>query len=306
MSFRFFIIFNLLLIFFCLNDLYAQKNKILFKIDNEIITSIDLLEEIKYLTALNVELENSKNEVVYEIAKKSLIRHKIKELEILEKLENYQIEQNILNNIMLNQFRKININTKLELENYLKNNKIDIEHIKNRIKIEILWNEFIYAKFSSKIKIDKNKIEQELQNKKKENEFLLSEILFDISTDESLENKFKQIQKIIDNEGFSKAALAYSVSSSSDSGGNIGWIRETTLNKNIKNQLKNIKIGNYTRPIVIPGGFLILKIENKKEIEINLQEAIKKVYKEKINEQLNQFSTIYYNKVKKNKSINEF
>ena len=97
-------------------------------------------------------------------------------------------------------------------------------------------------------------------------------------------------------------------SSSSDNAGDLGWIRETTLNNKIKNSLKNIQIGKYTQPIVIPGGFLILKIEDikKVEIEINLEEAIEKVYKKKVNEQLNQYSTIYYNKVKKNISINEF
>ena len=308
MKFKFFIALSVFIIFFCFNNLYAKKNKILFKIDNEIITSVDLLEEIKYLTSLNVELENSKKEVVYEIAKNSLIRHKIKELEISNKLENYQIDQNILNNILLDQFRKLNISTNLELKNYFKKNNIDIEHIKNRIKIEILWNEFIFAKFSNKIKIDKNKIKQELQNKKYENEFLLSEILFNVSENENLENKFGQIKKKIESEGFSKAALTYSVSSSSDNAGDLGWIRETALNNKIKNNLKNIQIGKYTQPIVIPGGFLILKIEDikKVEIEINLEEAIEKVYKKKVNEQLNQYSTIYYNKVKKNISINEF
>ena len=208
----------------------------------------------------------------------------------------------------LDQFRKLNISTNLELKNYFKKNNINIEHIKNRIKIEILWNEFIFAKFSNKIKIDKNKIKQELQNKKYENEFLLSEILFNVSENENLENKFGQIKKKIESEGFSKAALTYSVSSSSDNAGDLGWIRETTLNNKIKNSLKNIQIGKYTQPIVIPGGFLILKIEDikKVEIEINLEEAIEKVYKKKVNEQLNQYSTIYYNKVKKNISINEF
>ena len=308
MKFKFFIALSVFIIFFCFNNLHAKKNKILFKIDNEIITSVDLLEEIKYLTSLNVELENSKKEVMYEIAKNSLIRHKIKELEISNKLENYQIDQNILNNILLDQFRKLNISTNLELKNYFKKNNINIEHIKNRIKIEILWNEFIFAKFSNKIKIDKNKIKQELQNKKYENEFLLSEILFNVSENENLENKFSQIKKKIESEGFAKAALTYSVSSSSSNAGDLGWIRETTLNNKIKNSLKNIQIGKYTQPIVIPGGFLILKIEDikKVEIEINLEEAIEKVYKKKVNEQLNQYSTIYYNKVKKNISINEF
>ena len=132
--------------------------------------------------------------------------------------------------------------------------------------------------------------------------------MFDISENENLKNKFDQIKKIINNEGFSKAALSFSISNSSDEGGNLGWIRETALNKKIFNQLKNIQIGNHTKPIVVPGGFLILKIEDKKEIEfeVDLEKNIKKIYKKKVNEQLNQYSAIYYNKVKKDIYINEF
>ena len=73
------------------------------------------------------------------------------------------------------------------------------------------------------------------------------------------------------------------------------------------NEIKNIKIGNFTNPIVIPGGFLILKIKDKRKVEkkIDLEKEMNLIVKKKTNEQLNQFSNIYFNKIKKNVLINE-
>ncbi len=291
-----------------LNNAYAQKNKILFKINNQIVTSYDLLEETKYLKALNIELENTKKEVIYEIAKKSLVRHKVKEIELLNKLEDYKIDEKVLADLLLNQFSRLNINSNNDLNIFFKEKNIDREYVTNRVKIDVLWNEFIFAKYSKKVKVDVNKIKKELKNKTKEKEFLLSEILFNLDSNESLEQKFKLIAKTIKEKGFSEAALSYSISSSSDSGGRIGWIRETTLNNKINDKLNNIEIGDHTKPLVIPGGFLILKIDNKRntEIELDLDQVVKEISQKKINEQLNQYSSIYYNKIKKNITINEF
>ena len=60
-------------------------------------------------------------------------------------------------------------------------------------------------------------------------------------------------------------------------------------------------------PIVIPGGFLILKIENTREIDVefDLEQEIQNIIKKKTNEQLNQLSNIYFNKIKKNIEVNE-
>ena len=124
---------------------------------------------------------------------------------------------------------------------------------------------------------------------------------------EKLNQKYNLIKKTISERNFSQAALLYSVSDTSKNEGKIGWIKETTINKKILNKLKNIKIGNYSKPILVPGGFLILKIEDQREIKqnINLEFELNKVIEDKKNQQLNQFSNIYYNKVKKDIFINE-
>tara|TARA_X000000368_G_scaffold161521_1_gene127286 strand:- start:2203 stop:3153 length:951 start_codon:yes stop_codon:yes gene_type:complete len=303
-------IVSIILLFFLVypNISYALKNKVLFKINNEIITSIDLLEETKYLISMNNELENANKEVIYEIAKRSLIKHKIKEIELINRLEDYKLDENILSNIILDQFKKKNIRSKEELDKFFKNKKINRNHVNERIKTEILWNELIFAKYSKQIKVDQEEIKKELKNKKKQKEFLLSEILFNVEKNEKINEKLKAIEELILKKGFSEAALTFSVSGSSDKGGRLEWIKETSLNKKIRSEINSLQIGNYTKPIVIPGGFLILKVDDIKisEIDINIDELINEISKKKFNEQLTQFSTIYFNKIKKNITVYEY
>jgi len=308
MKFNLLIIFFFIAIIFFSNDGYAKKNKILFKVNNEIITSIDLLEETKFLRAINEELENVDNSVIYEISKKSIIRNKIKEIELSKKIENANIKENDLKKILLNYFSRFNINSENELENFFNQKKINKKYIEKRITTEILWNEYIFIKYSKNIKINENQIRNELKNKKKQYKYLLSEILFNLENNENLKQKYEKIKNVIKSKGFAEAALSFSIASSSDKGGKLDWIKETSLNNKIREKIKNMNIGNHTTPIVIPGGFLILKIDDRKitEIEINIENEVKQISKKKTNEQLNQFSSIYFNKIKKNIIINEY
>ena len=157
-----------------------------------------------------------------------------------------------------------------------------------------------------KIKIDREKIMLEVSQKKNK-KYLLSEIVFNANTKEELDKKFKSILDTIKKDGFENAALIHGISDSSKDSGKIGWINETSLSPKIYDHLIKIKIGDYTDPILIPGGFLILKINDYKEekIKVNLDEEINKVINTKSNDQLKQFSNIYLNKIKKDIIINE-
>ena len=299
------IIFNLSLF---LNKVYALENKILFKVDNKIITSVDILKESKYLKIINHKLLNIKNKEIFEISKKSLIREKIKEIELLRYFDELKIEDEYLNKLIVNYFsNKININTINEFEKFFINEKINPDIIKKKIMIEILWNQLIYNKFNQRVKIDKNLIKKELSNLNKKTEYLLSEIVFNLKNEEKLDKKYEIIKKNIENKDFSQVASIYSISDSSNTGGKLGWVKESSLNQKVKKILKKTKIGDFTDPIVIPGGFLILYIEEKREIEkeYDLENEIKLIAQKKTNEQLNQFSIIYFNKIKKNININE-
>ena len=285
----------------------AVENKILFKVNNEIITSIDILTELKYLGIINKDLKKTTNNQAFEIAKRSLIREKIKEIELKKLLKEIEVEEKFLNNLLIDYFKSINIKTISEFEKFFISQDIDPNLIKKKISIEILWNQLIYSKFKQNVKIDRKSIQNELSNNVKKKEFLLSEILFNINESEKLNDKIVLLKKEIKDKGFSQTALTYSISDTSNKGGKLGWVSETIMNKKIKNEVKKIKVGNHTNPIVIPGGFLIIKIEDIREVDnsSNLNDDIEKIIEDKTNEQLNQFSNIYFNKIKKDMVINE-
>ena len=185
---------------------------------------------------------------------------------------------------------------------------IEIDDLKERLTTEVLWNELILKIYSNKLRIDIEKIKQEiLLNDKKFKSYLLSEIIFNLRSGEKIEEKFKIIENEISKTGFDNAALIYSVSDTSNSGGNLDWIKETSLNKSIKEKISNLEIGQHTKPLIISGGFLILKVRDIKEINQPLdieKELQKRIINEK-NQQLNQFSLMYYNKIKKDIKIDE-
>ena len=294
-------------IVFFFTNLWALENKILFKVDNKIITSIDIYNELKYLEIINKEFNDTSQKKAFEIAKRSLIREKIKEIELSKVFKELKVESEFLDKMIINYFKSIEINNISDFEIYFATKEINPDSIKKKISLEILWNQFIYSKFKENIKIDKELIRNDLLNKNKKKEFLLSEILFNLDKNEKLNDKIILLEREIKNNGFSKTALSYSNSDTANKGGKLGWVNETILNTKIKEKVKETKVGNFTKPIVIPGGFLILKIEDVREVEnisdLNLE--INKVVKIKTNEQLNQFSNIYFNKVKKNITINE-
>ena len=290
-----------------INYAYSQENKILIKINNKIITSLDIYNEINYLKSINDDFKKADKRQAIEIAKNSLIREKIKEIELLKVIKKISIEEKVLNNLLVRYFKRFQINSIIEFNNYFINKKINPTIIRKKISIELLWNELILQKFNGQINIDRDLIKKELLKKDKQQEFLISEILFNIGNNENLDSKFKLIKKTVQEKNFSQAALLYSISNTSNTAGRLGWIKETSLNKKIKSEIKNTKKGNLTNPIVVPGGFLILKIEDQRDVkrDQNLDNEINLIVKEKTNEQLNQFSNIFFNKAKKNIKIYE-
>ena len=302
------IIFSLFIYFiFCINLCLALENKILVKVNNEIITTVDLLNEIKYLNSINKNFKDFKKEEIYIISKKSLIREKIKEIELLKYFKEIEIKEEFFNDLINDHIKRLQFSSIEEFKNHLKNNDVKFNVIKKKITVEILWNRLIFNKFSKNVKIDKKQIENELNETNIKKELLLSEIFFTVENNENLIDKYKLIAKTINEKNFNKAASIYSISDTSKSGGKLGWIPMPGLNEKIKKELLKIKIGNFTKPIVVPGGFLIIKINDvrKPENKIDIKKEIQSVANRKTNEQLNQFSVIYFNKVKKNIKISE-
>jgi len=287
----------------------AKENKILLSINKEIITTVDVLNEINYLRLLNKEIRNLDNKTLIEIAKNSLIKNTIKKIELQKNIKEIKLNEQYLDKLITNMYSKLGLKNEKDFEARLKENNINIEEIREKISIEVIWNQLIYKKFIKQVKIDKEKIKDSLTKKniQYQKKYLLSEIVFDIKENENLNDKTKLIKDNIKKNGFKNTALLFSIADTSKLGGSLGWINENSISEKIKQELLNLKIGQQTDTILIPGGFLVLNIDNisKEKKEINFEEELNKIINDKTNEQLSQFSNIYFNKVQKNITINE-
>ena len=302
---QFFLIFMLLFPNF--TNLHAIENKIEFKVNNEIITTIDIIKELNFLAALNPEILKLEKDKIFEVSKNSIIKEKIKIIEILKFTQKIELKDEHLKKLIKNSYMKINLKSEDEFLKHLSKYNLELDDFKNKIAVEALWNNIIYSKFNSKVKVDINKIKNEIINNKNNKiiSFNLSEIIFNVGENQILDVKFEQIKKDINQNGFGNAAMIHSVSENANSGGKIGWINQNSINQKLNEKIKNLDIGDFTLPMVIPGGFLIIRLNDIKEVdkEINLDDEIKKQITIKTNQQLNQFSNLYYNKIKKDVKI---
>jgi peptidyl-prolyl cis-trans isomerase SurA len=166
-------------------------------------------------------------------------------------------------------------------------------------------------KFGNRIKINeleiKNEIKKNILDGKEQNSYSISEILFTAENYEKLQKKYKSIEKSILEIGFMNTANIHSVSNTAKLGGKVGWISDSQLNETIKKEIINLKIGEYTKPVTIPGGFLIVKLNDikKEEINLNFNEEFNKKINSERNSQLQNFSEIHFKKIKKNSTISE-
>ena len=284
----------------------ALENKILIKLNNEIITTVDIAKEISYLKAFNSNIKKLDNKKIIEIAKNSIIKERIQKIEIFKFTKTLSIDRQYLDKMIETTYLKIGLNSLDQFVNHLNYHDINMQMVEDKLTLDAYWKQIIYNKYKNKIKIDKDKILTEISDKK--NKFYnISEIMFSVEKDENLKKKYNLIKKSIDKNGFENSALIYSISESSKNGGNLGWINESAISKKIEAKLSLLKIGEITKPLIIPGGFLIIKINNLKEenVEVDINKELEKVVDIKVNEQLNQFSNLYINKIKKNIIINE-
>ena len=287
-----------------IQNLTAFENKILFKIDNEIITTIDIYEEIKFLKVFNPEINSLSDVELFEISKNSLIKDKIKKIEIMKFVRELKVDDKFLLKLVERKYSRLNINSIKNFEKYLKKENLNIEIVKEKFIIELMWNDLIYQKFIKKVVINKERIKNEIsQNsqKKFQKEFLLSEIVFNVANKDEFNNKYQKILLDIEKVGFKKTALIHSNSDTATNGGLIGWVKEVNLNKSLKKVISELKPGQFSKPVRTSSGFIIIKIDEEKEYvsKFNLADKIDEITRFKTNEQLNQFSNMYLNKLKK-------
>ena len=278
-------------------------------INDKIITNLDIEKESEYLKIFNPNLNNLEKKKILDLAKNSLINEIIKKAEINKKI-NFNDENPFVDDYLKNIYTRLNYTDEKEFEIFLKEKKIySLNEIKEKIKIEVLWNELIYLKYNNLVKIDKAEISSKINKLSNETktEYLLSEIVFEKKKEDELQSLINKINLSIKEIGFNNTANIYSISDSAKFGGKIGWISQNNLSEQIFNKLNEKSKGDFTDIINIGNNYLILKIEDIKEITIAVDknEETKKMIKFETNKQLNQFSRIFFNKARLNYSINE-
>ena len=290
---------------------YSDTIEIKVKINDQIITNLDIENEKKYLLFLNpklIELERSK---VEDLARNSLITEIIKKIE-LEKFFNFTKNDQLLNKIEKQLIKKRNISSVEDFKKILKEKDLNYFIVKEKLLIETLWNKLIYDKYKDNVVINKKELREniiiEFNNKKKKFSYNLSEIVISKDISVSFNKKLLEINKSIEKVGFENTATIYSISSSSKNGGLIGWINEIQISKKINEKIRQLEVNQITEPIEIQNGYILIKVNNKKQIQqdINIDNELDKLINKEMNSQLSNFSTIFYKKLKKNIEINEY
>ena len=291
------------------NKVNSIESKIIHKIENEIITNIDIKNQFKYLVALNNSLKELDKNQILNIANESIIREKVKKIEISKNFTEKSLSEEYLDFQIKKTYSRLNLNSTDEFQLYLKDYNLVLEDIIKKISIDTLWNELIIKKYADQVVINREKIQKEISNNTniQSKEYFLAEIVSDIKNKEEINIKYKKIIKSINEIGFENSASIYSFSDTAKVGGDIGWVNENSLNNKIKKKIKNLKIGDVSEPIILSNGILILQIKDTKitKIKTDMNVELKKAINYERNRQLNQFSKIYYNKVKKNLEFDE-
>ena len=304
---------RIILFFFFINistNLVNANIEIKYKINNDIITNTDIDNEKNYLLFIRPSLKSLPNKEIIKISENSLIREIIKKNELNEVFDVNEADKYI-NKVKKNLYRFTNVNNENDLKKLLKRNNIEYENVIEKMKYESLWNELIFRKFNSLVKLNKNKLRSDLEIKIKNNkkyEYNLSELLFELNKTEKFYKTYEDIIDYVKLNNFKSAAFKYSIANSSKSGGEIGWVKETLLSKDLNNKLKKLKKNEITEPIKYPNGYLILKINDKREMKqiVNFDEEFKDLVNFEKNKQLNQFSILFYKKLKQNSKINAY
>ena len=293
-----------------LNTLAKSENKVflLYKVNNAIITNIDIEYEKKYLIALNNQLNELNNQKMNSIAINSLIREKIK---IIELTKYYKLGQKnpSLKKVLAQFYKKLGFKNGIEFKNYINKYDLKITDVEKKIEIESTWNQFIYAKFKKRVFIDKEKLKKKIKNKKINNKsFLLSEIIFKNEKEIFQKKKIANIKRNIKEIGCGNTANLYSIADSNKLAGKIGWVDEKFLSQEIVLKIRKLKIGENTQPINVGANSIILKIEDVRinKTQINLQEELDRLIIFETNKQLDKFSLIHFNRIKLETTINEY
>jgi len=303
-------IINFIFIFFFLfqtSKVYSNiNNSIIISVGNLPITYLDLVKEMKLVSILsNNKIDDSNKEQIKNIAIQSLIKRKIKEIEVTKyNVKNYS--KNDLENLISKTAAAIGTD-KNGLKKLMERSKVDFERIKKKFEIDLKWNTLIFDLYKNKVSLNmseiEDKINSEMEDLKPNRDLLLSEIEINLPKDEVRVT----INKIMDNikkEGFENTAKKFSISESATYGGNIGWINEKNLSKKIYENIKNLKVEEISKPIFTESTIVIIKKNGEKVYEKNIKDIKDKIVRMEKEKKLQMFSNAHYSKLERTTQIN--
>ena len=304
-----FIFYKIFIIFFLILPLIASNNfKIITKVGNEIITSYELENKIKTTLFLaGEELNQSNISKIKNLSLRSLIDNRLKKEEI-KKYKYKKINERRISNYLENLAKKFNLPVK-DLENFFNNNGLEFNLFLEEIKTEFQWQSLIYQIYGKKINIDDKEITNELNRVVLDQKLIIEYDLSEIETKVLKESELKEIIDHINDYNFEKAAQKYSVSTSSINGGSIGWVSSESLSGNILKLLKDLKVGEYTKPLKRNDSFFIFYLNDKRKILNFDKDNLEKLKKSIIDKKTNDLLTIYSNNhlsIKRNKTLIDY
>ena len=303
-------ILNYLFIIFFLfqfSNVFSKiSNSIVITVGNLPITYLDLVKEMRLIAIVsNNKIENSNKEQIKNIAAKSLIKRKIKEIEI----EKYSIKNYNKNDLkkLISQ-TSINLGTNEDgLKKIMNLNNLDFKYLEHKYEVDLKWNSLIFELYKNKVVLNMGEVEEILNNTVKNTvsrkDFLLSEIEINLPNNE-MQLVIKKIMGNIEMEGFENTAKKYSISQTAERGGSLGWMNEKKLSRKILENIKNLKTNEVGKPIILENSIVFLKKMGEKVYEKDvkkLKDNIIKIEKEK---KLKMFSNSHYSNLERVTQIN--
>ena len=303
------IIFIILISFIFIEKVNSEINDSLFmSVGDKPITQSDLVNEIKLILILtNQTYSDEKRDQLHKIAVESTIKRTVKLIE-LERHNYFNFNEEDFNN-ELNRLAS-NIYVDLEtLKNICASNELDFSIIEEQVKIELYWNSLIFEIYKNRISINQEEIEERLrliQNKKKVEEYLISEIVIKKVEENKIKKEIENLKNEIEIEGFDNTARNLSISESAIKGGDLGWLNENILSEKIKSAIYDTPVGSISEPVLLPDGILIFKLRDKRYIDkdISLEELKNQLVNSEKQKILSMHSLSHYDKVRRSVAIN--
>ena len=292
---------------FLSGKLFAEINDgLLITVGNKAITKSDIVNEIKLILIMNNQSYSSdKRDQLQQIAVKESIKRTIKQIEV----EKYNL--NFSKRDMEAEVERIATAIQVDVEtlrNICESNNLDFKILEKNVQTELLWNSLIFQLYKDRLVVNKTEIDEsleEIKEQKERNEYLVSEILIPKVDENQIENTVKEFKDKIAVEGFENVAKTSSISESSLNGGDLGWISEDVLSKNLKKFIINTKIGSVSEPVLLQSGILLFKVRDKRavKIELNLEQAKNQLVMNEKSKILNIYSITHYDKVRRSLTI---